>query len=108
MMTGSCDVCYCINSDQSSLPEDAEWRECYLYSTSYVQVYEHLVFKGSSHVSLRSMPGMKERCIRIGSAGKTFSLTAWKVRLHRGCVLFPVCLSQHMTVPSTLCYMLIH
>ena len=45
-----------------------------------MQVYEHLVFKGSKHVSLRSLPGMKERCIRIGSAGKTFSLTAWKVR----------------------------
>jgi len=45
------------------------------------QVYEHLVFKGSKHVSLRSLPGMTERCIRIGSAGKTFSLTAWKVRL---------------------------
>ena len=44
-----------------------------------LQVYEHLVFKGSEHVSLRSLPGMRDRCIRIGSAGKTFSLTAWKV-----------------------------
>ncbi|CAK0786657.1 hypothetical protein CVIRNUC_009871 [Coccomyxa viridis] len=43
------------------------------------EVYEHLVFKGSRHVSMRSLPGMRERCIRIGSAGKTFSLTAWKV-----------------------------
>ena len=48
--------------------------------TSPLQVYEHLVFKGSRHVSMRSLPGMRERCIRIGSAGKTFSLTAWKVR----------------------------
>ena len=47
-----------------------------------LQVYEHLVFKGSEHVSLRSLPGMKERCIRVGSAGKTFSLTAWKVGVH--------------------------
>ena len=45
----------------------------------HLQVYEHLVFKGSEHVSLRSLPGMRDRCIRIGSAGKTFSLTAWKV-----------------------------
>ncbi|BDA50079.1 probable N-succinyldiaminopimelate aminotransferase DapC [Coccomyxa sp. Obi] len=43
------------------------------------EVYEHLVFSGSKHISLRSLPGMHERCIRIGSAGKTFSLTAWKV-----------------------------
>ncbi len=44
-----------------------------------LQVYEHLVFEGSQHVSLRSLPGMQERSIRIGSAGKTFSFTAWKV-----------------------------
>ena len=26
-----------------------------------------------------TLPGMRERCVRIGSAGKTFSLTGWKV-----------------------------
>jgi aspartate/methionine/tyrosine aminotransferase len=44
------------------------------------EVYEHLVFSGAKHVSLRSLPGMHDRCIRLGSAGKTFSFTAWKVR----------------------------
>lgn len=34
---------------------------------------------GTQHVSLRSLPGMAHRCLRIGSAGKTFSFTAWKV-----------------------------
>lgn len=34
---------------------------------------------GYEHVSLRTLPGMEDRCIRIGSAGKTFSFTAWKV-----------------------------
>jgi len=43
-------------------------------------VYEHLVFEGCEHLSIRSLPGMAERTLRIGSAGKTFSLTAWKVR----------------------------
>lgn len=43
------------------------------------EVYEHLVFGDHRHVSLRAMPGMRERCLRIGSAGKTFSLTGWKV-----------------------------
>ncbi len=43
------------------------------------EVYEHLVFDGYTHVSLRQLPGMQDRCIRIGSAGKTFSFTAWKV-----------------------------
>ena len=43
------------------------------------EVYEHLVFDGGRHVPLMTLPGMADRCIRIGSAGKTFSLTGWKV-----------------------------
>ncbi len=43
------------------------------------EVYEHLVFSGARHVPLMTLPGMAGRCIRIGSAGKTFSLTGWKV-----------------------------
>jgi aspartate/methionine/tyrosine aminotransferase len=43
------------------------------------EVYEHLVFAPARHVPLMSLPGMAERCLRIGSAGKTFSLTGWKV-----------------------------
>lgn len=43
------------------------------------EVYEHLVFDGLRHVPLMSLPGMRERCARISSAGKTFSLTGWKV-----------------------------
>jgi N-succinyldiaminopimelate aminotransferase len=43
------------------------------------EVYEHLVFDGLKHIPLMTLPGMRERCLRIGSAGKTFSLTGWKV-----------------------------
>jgi aspartate/methionine/tyrosine aminotransferase len=43
------------------------------------EVYEHLVFEGARHVPLMTRPGMRERTIRIGSAGKTFSLTGWKI-----------------------------
>jgi aspartate/methionine/tyrosine aminotransferase len=43
------------------------------------EVYEHLVFDGRQHIPLMTLPGMRERCMRIGSAGKTFSLTGWKV-----------------------------
>jgi aspartate/methionine/tyrosine aminotransferase len=42
-------------------------------------VYEHLVFAGAKHIPLMTLPGMAERTLRIGSAGKTFSLTGWKV-----------------------------
>ena len=43
------------------------------------EVYEHLVFEGSTHRSLATFPGMRERTIRISSAGKTFSATGWKI-----------------------------
>ncbi len=43
------------------------------------EVYEHLVFDGRPHIPLASLPGMAERSLRVGSAGKMFSLTGWKV-----------------------------
>jgi aspartate/methionine/tyrosine aminotransferase len=43
------------------------------------EVYEHLIFGGLKHIPLMTLPGMRDRCMRIGSAGKTFSLTGWKV-----------------------------
>ncbi len=43
------------------------------------EVYEHLVFDGLMHRPLMAFDGMRERTVRIGSAGKTFSLTGWKV-----------------------------
>ncbi len=43
------------------------------------EVYEHLVFAPARHIPLMTLPGMFERTLRIGSAGKTFSLTGWKV-----------------------------
>jgi N-succinyldiaminopimelate aminotransferase len=43
------------------------------------EVFEHIVFDGRAHVPLASLPGMRERCVRIGSAGKIFSMTGWKV-----------------------------
>jgi N-succinyldiaminopimelate aminotransferase len=43
------------------------------------EVYEHLTYDGWRHIPLMSLPGLFDRCMRIGSAGKTFSLTGWKV-----------------------------
>ena len=43
------------------------------------EVYEHLAFDGKPHIPLITLPGMRERCVRIASAGKIFSLTGWKV-----------------------------
>lgn len=43
------------------------------------EVWEHCVFDGARHISMLSIPGMRERTIKIGSAGKIFSMTGWKV-----------------------------
>jgi N-succinyldiaminopimelate aminotransferase len=43
------------------------------------EVYEHITFGLTRHVPLATLPGMGGRTVRIGSAGKTFSLTGWKV-----------------------------
>jgi N-succinyldiaminopimelate aminotransferase len=42
------------------------------------EVYEHIVFDGE-HIPISTLPGMRERTVTIGSAGKTFSFTGWKI-----------------------------
>jgi N-succinyldiaminopimelate aminotransferase len=43
------------------------------------EVYEHLTFDARAHLPMASLPGMRERTLTIGSAGKTFSVTGWKI-----------------------------
>ena len=43
------------------------------------EVYEHLTFDGAPHIPIATLPGMRERTITISSAGKTFSVTGWKI-----------------------------
>ncbi|ESO85037.1 hypothetical protein LOTGIDRAFT_146236, partial [Lottia gigantea] len=43
------------------------------------EVYEWLVFGESKHIKIATLPGMWERTLTIGSAGKTFSATGWKL-----------------------------
>ena len=43
------------------------------------EVYEHLTFDGRAHVPMATLPGMRERTVTISSAGKTFSVTGWKI-----------------------------
>lgn len=52
------------------------------------EVWEHVVFDGLAHTPLIAMPGMRDRTVKIGSAGKIFSLTGWKVGL--------VCAAPHL------------
>jgi aspartate/methionine/tyrosine aminotransferase len=43
------------------------------------EIYEHIVYAGRSHVSLASLPGMRERTITISGLSKTYSVTGWRV-----------------------------
>jgi aspartate/methionine/tyrosine aminotransferase len=60
------------------------------------EVYEHIIFDGRPHVPLMTLPGMRERTIRMGSAGKTFSLTGWKVGYLTG--------PRHLIEPVARCH----
>ncbi|MEU6080084.1 aminotransferase class I/II-fold pyridoxal phosphate-dependent enzyme [Streptomyces sp. NPDC047108] len=43
------------------------------------EVYEHLAYDGACHLPIATLPGMRDRTLTISSAGKTFSVTGWKV-----------------------------
>jgi kynurenine aminotransferase len=43
------------------------------------EVYDYLVFEGKEHVRIANLPGMWDRTVTVGSAGKSFSATGWRV-----------------------------
>jgi N-succinyldiaminopimelate aminotransferase len=43
------------------------------------EVYEHLTFDDHEHVPISTLPGMWERTLSLSSAGKSYSVTGWKV-----------------------------
>ncbi len=43
------------------------------------EVYEWMVYPDAAHVRIATLPGMWERTVTLGSAGKTFSVTGWKI-----------------------------
>lgn len=67
------------------------------------EVYEHLVFGSAKHIPLSTLPDMAERCVRIGSAGKTFSLTGWKVGYVSGpqALIDPIAKAHQFTTFTT-------
>ncbi|KAL9846299.1 kynurenine--oxoglutarate transaminase 3 isoform 7-T7 [Geothlypis trichas] len=58
------------------------------------EVYEWLVYKGNKHIKIATLPGMWERTVTIGSAGKTYSVTGWKL----GWSIGPEHLIKHLQV----------
>ena len=45
------------------------------------EVWEHVLLEGNEHVPMMTIAGMRDRTVKVGSAGKIFSLTGWKVGL---------------------------
>jgi len=43
------------------------------------EIYEHILYDDAEHISLASIPGMKNRTITINSISKTYSVTGWRV-----------------------------
>ncbi|NWG02590.1 MAG: aminotransferase class I/II-fold pyridoxal phosphate-dependent enzyme [Syntrophaceae bacterium] len=43
------------------------------------EIYEHILYDGAKHISIASLPGMKDQTITINSISKTYSLTGWRV-----------------------------
>jgi len=43
------------------------------------EIYEHILYDGAEHISIASLPGMRDRTITINSISKTYSLTGWRV-----------------------------
>jgi len=43
------------------------------------EVYQHLVFDSTRHICMAAVPGMRDRTLVVGSAGKTFNVTGWKI-----------------------------
>jgi len=43
------------------------------------EIYEHILYDGEKHISLATIPGMKNRTITINSISKTYSVTGWRV-----------------------------
>ncbi|KAK8786136.1 hypothetical protein V5799_007498 [Amblyomma americanum] len=60
------------------------------------EVYEWIIYEGVKHVRMNTLPDMWERTITIGSAGKAFSITGWRVRP------FPIVFSFHKSTGKNL------
>lgn len=60
---------------------------CCRYDTLAItdEIYEHIIFGESRHLSLATMPGMAERTITISGLSKTYSVTGWRLAYAIAC-----------------------
>jgi N-succinyldiaminopimelate aminotransferase len=66
---------------RAELSQVAELCQTYDVLAVTDEVYEHLAYTDATetHIPIATLPGMRERTLRISSAGKTFSCTGWKI-----------------------------
>jgi aminotransferase len=57
----------------------AEWAQRHDLFVFTDEIYEYFVYDGRKHISIASLPGMKERTITMSGFSKTFSITGWRV-----------------------------
>lgn len=50
--------------------------DCYAVTD---EIYEHILYDGAQHVSMATLPGMKDRTITVNAISKTYSVTGWRV-----------------------------
>ncbi len=43
------------------------------------EVYDQMLYEGEKHISIASLPGMRERTIMVNSFSKTYSMTGWRL-----------------------------
>ncbi len=43
------------------------------------EIYEHILYDGAQHISIATLPGMRERTITISGASKTYAATGWRI-----------------------------
>jgi aspartate/methionine/tyrosine aminotransferase len=49
------------------------------------EIYEHIIYDGNRHVSIGSLPGMRDRTITISGLSKTYSITGWRLAYAIAC-----------------------
>lgn len=54
---------------------------CQEYDTLAItdEIYEHILYDGTAHVPIMTLPGMRDRTILVNSMSKTYSVTGWRV-----------------------------
>jgi aminotransferase len=64
------------------------------------EIYEHILYDARTHVSLATLPGMRERTVTLSGFSKTFNMTGWRL----GYAVAPAELTARMGVVNDLLY----